>query len=137
MIVIDAKDLILGRMATFAAKKLLDGEKVTIINAEHAVISGSKKHVFAKYKKIRDIGDIFKGPFYPRMPDRLVRRTVRGMLPYGKPKGRNAFRNLMVYMGAPDDVKGKPVELDMSKGSLKDQKYVTVLELSRWLGAKV
>ena len=43
-IVIDANELILGRLATQVAKKLLLGVEVQIINCEKAVISGTKKH---------------------------------------------------------------------------------------------
>lgn len=135
--IIDGTNLILGRMASKVAKILLGGEEVTIINAEKIIISGQRKEIFSKYKARRDRGDVYKGPFTPRMPDRLVRRTVRGMLPRKKAKGIAALSKLSVYMGVPDTVKGKPEEIDVSKSSLKDQKYVTVHELCKWLGAKV
>jgi len=135
--IVDGTDLILGRMASKVAKVLLAGEDVIIINAEKVVISGSRKEIFTKYKVRRDRGDIYKGPFTPRMPDRLVRRTVRGMLPRAKAKGITAYAKLSVHIGAPTSVKGTPEPMDISKGSLKDQKYVTVLELCQWLGAKV
>ena len=79
--IIDATNLILGRMAAFAAKKALLGEKVDIINCEKAVVSGSKRDVLARYKQKRERTTI-KGPFFPKVADRFVRRTVRGMLPY-------------------------------------------------------
>ncbi len=135
--IIDGTDLILGRMASLVAKKLMAGESVTIVNAENVVISGSRTDVFAKYKRKRDQGDIYKGPFVSRMPDRLVRRVVRGMLPRKKSKGRDAYGNLSVYIGKPESVDGKIETFDVSKSTLKNHKYVTVLELSRWLGAKV
>jgi len=137
MMIIDGTDLILGRMASEAAKMLLAGDTVVIVNAEKVVISGSKEAVFAKYKKMRDCGDVYKGPFVSRMPDRLVRRTVRGMLPRKKAKGKEAFGKLSVYIGVPASVKGKPEKLDVTKDRLKNQKYITVLDLSKWLGAKV
>ena len=137
MMIVDGTDLILGRMASKVAKVLLSGEEVIIINAEKVVISGKRKEIFSKYKARRDRGDEYKGPFTPRMPDRLVRRTVRGMLPRKKAKGITALGKLSVHIGAPVSVKGKPEQMDVSKGSLKDQKYVTVLELCQWLGAKV
>ena len=46
--IIDAKDLIAGRMGAFVAKQLLLGETVDIVNAEKAVISGKKNVVFAE-----------------------------------------------------------------------------------------
>ncbi|MCK5452229.1 MAG: 50S ribosomal protein L13 [Candidatus Aenigmarchaeota archaeon] len=137
MMIIDGTDLILGRMASEVAKKLLAGDTVVVVNAEKIVISGSREAVFAKYKKMRDCGDVYKGPFVSRMPDRLVRRTVRGMLPRKKAKGKDAFGKLSVHIGVPDTVKDKPEKLDVTKDRLKNQKYVTVLDLSKWLGAKV
>jgi large subunit ribosomal protein L13 len=47
-IVIDATDLILGRMASTVAKLVLKGERVIIINAEKALISGNKKNIVEK-----------------------------------------------------------------------------------------
>ncbi|RLI06236.1 50S ribosomal protein L13, partial [Candidatus Bathyarchaeota archaeon] len=38
--VIDASGLILGRMASIVAKRLLEGEQIEIVNAEKAVVSG-------------------------------------------------------------------------------------------------
>ena len=43
------------------------------------------------------------GPKYPRRPDDIFRRTVRGMIPYKKPKGREAFKGLKVYVGVPKE----------------------------------
>src|SRR3989338_4972366 len=100
--VIDAKDLILGRMATIAAKKALLGQEVVIVNAEQAIISGKKSEVIEHYKTKVAKGIPLKGPYFPRQPDRLVRRTVRGMLPWKRAKGREAFKRVMCYIGVPD-----------------------------------
>ena len=135
--IIDGTDLILGRMASKVAAMALSGEEVTIINVEKVVISGRRDEIFKKYKARRDRGDIYKGPFTPRMPDRLVRRAIRGMLPRKKAKGIDALKRVSVFIGIPASVKGKAETLDVSKAKLKDQKYVTVLELCQWLGAKV
>jgi len=53
--VIDADNLILGRLASHCAKLLLNGEEVTVVNAEKSVISGSKKSITSDYKEKRDI----------------------------------------------------------------------------------
>lgn len=135
--IIDATDTILGRMASFAAKKALAGEEVIIINAEKAVVSGSRENILARYKFKRDVGDSIKGPFYPRMPDRIVRRAVRGMLPRKTSHGRDAYRRVLAYVGKPAEIKGDVHQLkDMKATLLKDQKYLYVEEISRWLGVK-
>ena len=91
--IIDAEGSILGRMCTKVAKRLLNGETIAIVNAEKALISGKRTTIKQNYTQKRQVGTYRKGPFFPRMPDRLVKRTVRGMIPYQTPHGRTAFRS--------------------------------------------
>lgn len=135
--VIDATNTILGRMAALAAKTALSGEEVVVINAEKAVISGNPDHVKEHYLHLREnVGNYVKGPFLSRMPDRLVRRTIRGMLPRKTTRGREAFRRIQVYIGTPAGV-GNAVKQEKNQATkLKDQRYITVEELCRHLGAK-
>lgn len=136
--IIDATNLILGRLATFAAKKALLGEKVDIVNCEKAVITGDPETTFAKFKQRRDRGIPLKGPYYPRMPDRIVRRAVRGMLPYKKSKGRDAFGRVMCYIDVPENLKDKKAETikEAHISKVPSLKYTTVGEISGLLGAK-
>ena len=48
---IDSKNIILGRLASFAAKHALLGENVDIVNCESAVITGNKKRTFSSEKR--------------------------------------------------------------------------------------
>jgi len=139
--IIDAKDLILGRMASFAAKRLLEGESVAIVNAEQAVISGRRESTLDLYDawlEIRSVTNPRKGPFHPRKPNDLVRLTVRGMLPFDKPRGKEAYRHLKVYVGVPAEFKGK--ELESLPGAklerLGTRRFIRVGELSRHLGVR-
>ena len=94
-IVIDATDLILGRMASIVSKLILKGQKVIIINAEKALISGNKKNIIENVAKkigLRTLGSQKKAPKQPRKPDGFVRLTVRKMLPWKKNRGKKAFR---------------------------------------------
>ena len=98
-LVYDATDKILGRLASLVAKQLISARKagreqrVIIYNAEHAVVSGPKTRVLANYDSKYKLNHARKGPFYPRMPDQILKRTVRGMLPYQKnSSGRGALR---------------------------------------------
>lgn len=136
--IVNAENLILGRLATFVAKQALLGEKVEIINCERAVVSGSKENVLAHYKWKREVGDTFKGPFFSRGPDRIVKRTVRGMLPYKKDRGRKAFSKVRCYIGIPESLKDKNY-ISVSNANIKrwSQNYITVGEISKYLGAKV
>jgi len=103
--IIDASNLLLGRMATYIAKQALLGEKIDIINCEQALISGKKSMVISKYKKKKAQGEHGHGPFFNSMPDRLVRRTIRGMLPYKTSRGKEAYKRVMCYIGVPDEFK--------------------------------
>src|SRR5690349_9682424 len=108
--IIDATDLILGRLAATVAKKALLGEKVDIVNAEKKVVTGKRAHIIQKYHQKIGRTTILRGPFVPRMPDRLVRRTIRGMLPYKKEKGDKTMDRIMCYIGVPAEFQGKTFE---------------------------
>jgi len=138
--IIDATDLIMGRMAAFTAKKALLGEKIDIVNCEKAVVSGGRHSIFAQYKQRYEVGrNPYKGPFYPKTADRLVRRCVRGMIPYKQGKGKNAFKSVMCYIGVPLQLKGQKFDTvkEAHVSKLKNYKYITIGELSKHLGAKI
>lgn len=132
--IIDADGLVLGRLCTNVAKRLLDGDdEIAVVNAEKAVVTGKKKAVKDEYKQKREVGTYRKGPFFPRKPDRMVKRTVRGMLPYQSPRGRQAFKRLKCYIGVPKDFEGKKIEtIEAAKNTSVD--YITVDELSKAIG---
>jgi len=136
MIVIDAKNAVAGRLASYAAKLALSGEEVLIINAEKAIITGNKKYIFEKFLQRRHRKSITNprrmGPKYPRRPDDILRRMIRGMLPYKKPKGREAFKRVKVTVGNPEGIT-PDVTYDKVPNT---NKFVTIGEISRFLGAK-
>lgn len=136
---IDASDTILGRMASYLAKKALEGEEIIIVNCEKCVISGNRENILERYEAKRERGDRYKGPFYPRYPDRIVRRTIRGMLPYKTKRGREALRRIKTFIGIPKEYKDKEfIRLEMfSKNNLKNMKYVYLEEVSKHLGANI
>ncbi|MCK5283177.1 MAG: 50S ribosomal protein L13 [Nanoarchaeota archaeon] len=135
--IIDAKEMIIGRIATVAAKKALLGEKVDIINCESAVISGKKKFTIDDIKRRKDMGT-YKGPFLSRMPDRFVRRIIRGMLPYKQDKGKNAYKRVKCYIGLPKEFEGKNmVKIENAHVSkVKDLNYITIEDISKKLSDK-
>ena len=136
--IIDATDLIMGRLASHAAQRLLRGENVIIINAEKAVITGNKREIIRRYKnklQIRTASNPRRGPFQPRMPDRILRRTIRGMLPFKQAKGRDAYHRLRVYIGVPDQYKTKEaITIQEANKSRLKSRYITIGLLSRELG---
>lgn len=104
-IVIDGNGLLLGRLASEVAKLALLGNKVLIINSDKVFATGSDKMLLERFKPTRRIGKPFHGPFNPRMPDRIVKRCIRGMLPFHKARGREAYRRVICLVGIPEEFK--------------------------------
>lgn len=135
-VIVNAEGLIVGRMASKVAKKLLNGEKVIILNAEKAVFSGKRKSRVAEAKEFLEVGAPERGPFHYRRPDRMVRKTVRGMLPFKQPKGKIAYKRLKVFMGVPlefNDQKMITLE-EASAAKLSGRPHFTVGELAKEVG---
>ena len=136
---VDATDAIVGRLASYVAKQALLGNTVNIFNCENAVISGSFAVVRDRYYKlIFDIGRPEKGPYRSRMPDRFVRRIVRGMVQHKTGRGRAAFERVMCYIGVPEKFKGKKlVKVAKQAKDLPKPDFVTVGKLCTSLGGRV
>ena len=106
-IVVDATNHIAGRLASNVAKLLLGGNRVSLVNCERIMISGTRANIVGEYKEFLEIASILHpkhGPFHPRRPDTIISRMIRGMLPREKPSGRAAHRRLRAYIGAPREL---------------------------------
>jgi len=128
-LLIDAKDQILGRLASAAAKFLRGkhkrnftphvdcGDNVIIINAEKVKLSG-KKLTDRQYYSHTGYpgGQVIKTPamLLASKPAALVEQAVKGMLPRNR-LGRQLFRNLFVYIGSehPHEAQ-KPKEITLN-----------------------
>ena len=145
--VFDANGLIMGRLASASADILLKAaredrdDKVIIINAEHAIVTGRPRSVLDTYHAKYKLNHARKGPFFPRMPDMILKRAVRGMLPYQKKSsGRRALRNLRVEIGCPNHLSGELTEGHENGDDSKFRKdlperFITLGEISADLGA--
>ncbi|KSW11409.1 50S ribosomal protein L13 [Pyrodictium occultum] len=138
---IDAANQILGRLAAEAAKRLLEGYRVYIVNAEKAVVSGDPLMVIRSYKlwwEIKVHVNPYKwAPHRPRSPIAIVRKAVLGMLPRSKQKGREAARRLRVYIGVPEELKGRQfVRFAFADARRLGHKFIRVGELAQRLGWK-
>ena len=132
---VNADGLILGRMSSLVAKKLLNGEKVIVVNAEKAIISGKKKSKVAEAKEFLEVGAPRRGPFHYRRPDRIMRKTVRGMLPFKQPKGKTALKKLKVFISVPEDLKDQQmITLKEAKAEKLKGPYFTLAELAKEVG---
>lgn len=140
MAILDSEGLIAGRLSSVVAKRLLKGETIIIVNAEKAIISGSKKQVVERFRirfNLSAKGNPRKGPKFPRMPDRMLKRIIRGMLPFKRPTGKAAFKKLKVYMGVPDEFKGAKFEVVEQAKRPSEKKSIKLAEISKELGAKI
>jgi len=135
---VDATNQIAGRLASKVAKLILSGRRVVVLNAEKALISGSRNSVINQWKERLELSSRVNpiyGPIHPRRPDNILRRMVRGMVPRKKPKGPTAMKRLRVYVGTPPDVKAqKFTQFSDTAATRPVPVYVTMAELSRNLG---
>ena len=138
MIIIDAKNLIVGRMATFVAKQALLGESIEIINCKDAVITGKRDRLLKDNSDKVKKGIPLKGPYYSRLPSRYVRRMIRGMLPFKNTRGREAYKRIMCYTDMPSDLDmSKVISMDNANVSkLPNLNYMKIGEICKLLGSK-
>ncbi|NMB66930.1 50S ribosomal protein L13 [Candidatus Woesearchaeota archaeon] len=117
MKIIDAEGTILGRLASYSAKEALKGEEIIILNSEKAIITGRKENIKEYYEsKRKRVGSTLKGPKVSRSSEKIVKRTIRGMLPnYRDGRGREALKRIKCYKGIPLEFK------DKEKITLKDK----------------
>lgn len=135
---VDATNQIAGRLSSRIAKLLLSGQKVIVVNAEKSLISGSRGSVITAWKRRLELSSKVNpvyGPKHPRRPDTILRRMVRGMVPRKKAKGDTAMKRLRVYVGVPEDARGKKlVQFEDTTAPRPAPVYVTMADLSRNLG---
>ena len=136
MIVLNAKNKILGRLCTEVSSKLLrSDEKVIVVNANDAIISGSRENIMERFKERthrKGKGNQLKNAKYPRYPDKMVKFAVRGMLPRNS-RGQSALKNLKVFIDAPEAyVKDMPKAVEKPKLT-----GMNLNEICKLLGAKL
>ena len=140
IVVVDATDCIAGRMCSRVSKLLLRGNKVTIINAEKAMLSGNRYKTIELYKEqlgISSVTNPIHGPFHPRKPDTILSKMVRGMMPKRKPYGIAAFKRLRVYIGVPEGMKRSKMEsFTDSKITKPKSYYISIGEVAKQIGWK-
>ncbi len=112
--VIDANDVVLGRLATQAATLLRGkhkptfaphvdcGDFVIIINADKVALTGNKREQKMEYRHSGYPGGLRATSYVDLLetnPRRAVEKAVRGMLPHNK-LGRQVIKKLKVYSGS-------------------------------------
>ena len=139
-IVVDATNCIAGRMCSHVSKLLLKGNKVSIVNAEKAMLSGNRYKTIELYKEHLEINSVtnpIHGPFHPRRPDTMLTKMVRGMVPKQMTTGIEAFQRLRVYIGVPEEMKkAKMQSFEDSKITKPEAYYITVGDVAKQIGWK-
>jgi large subunit ribosomal protein L13 len=138
MKVIDGTDLVAGRLASTVCKMAMEGEVIRVVNAEKVVISGNKKSIIKDFTEKIHRGNALAGPYYPKRADRILKRIIRGMLPYKKERGKKAFKRIKTYLGVPKEFEGKIETISsVSMKGTNISKYITLKDLSKQLGGRV
>jgi ribosomal protein uL13 len=141
MAVIDATGHVVGRLSSVVAKRLLKGEEIVIVNAEEAIVTGRRGVLLTTYAHRRKRGSRISrmrgiGPFYPRRPDMMLRRTISRMLPHEQAKGREALRRLRVYVDVPEAYREQAFEaIDVARRPPRGP-FLSLGEIARNLGSK-
>ena len=137
-IVVDATNCIAGRMCSHVSKLLLQGNKVAIVNAERAMLSGDRHKTIELYKEHLEINSVtnpIHGPFHPRRPDTILSKMVRGMVPKRKTSGIEAHQRLRVYIGLPEEMKNTKLEsFADSKIRKPESYYITIGDVAKQIG---
>jgi large subunit ribosomal protein L13 len=127
-------------MCSHVSKLLLKGNKVSIVNAEKAMLSGNRYKTIELYKEHLEINSVtnpIHGPFHPRRPDTMLTKMVRGMVPKQKTTGIEAFQRLRVYIGVPEEMKkAKMQSFEDSKITKPEAYYITVGDVAKQIGWK-
>lgn len=130
MKIIDGKNAVLGRLASYVAKEALKGEEIVILNCDQVIITGNKKNIREEFEaKRRKIGSGQKGPKHSRSTDKIVKRSIRGMLPNHRlGRGKLAYRKIKCYVGIPKEFQESKKIIG---GREKKSKFVYVKEISK------
>jgi large subunit ribosomal protein L13 len=139
-IVVDGSNCISGRLCSKVSKLLLQGNRVSVVNAEKVMVSGNKYEVIESYKKRLEVSSVtnpINGPFHPRRPDTIITKMIRGMVPKRKSSGIQSFKRLRVYIGIPDELKNSTMKtFDDAKITRQESYYISMSDVAKQIGWK-
>jgi len=138
-IVVDTTNHIAGRLSSHVAKLLIQGNRVTLVNCEKIMYSGTRDNLINEYKAFLEINSIIHpkhGPVHYRRPDTIISKMIRGMLPYeGKPSGVAAFKRLRAHIGSPKEIKSlEKIQFEKALIRKAASNYTTMGALCRVIG---
>jgi large subunit ribosomal protein L13 len=107
-IFIDADGEVMGRVGAFCAKQALLGNEIYVFNCDKVIISGRKEMIIEDSKARRRLNTFKpdKGPYFTKIPEKIMKRAIRGMLPdFRVGRGKEAWRRIKCYPGIPTEFK--------------------------------
>ena len=134
MAIIDANNNIIGRLSSNVAQRLMRGEQIQLVNVENAIMSGDAMEKVIRRQGLQSKKTPEKGTKFQKRPDFLVKRVVRGMLPYKTWRGRKAYKNLTCFIGLPKGVKQENLEKVPEALKTIKVKSMTIKEICVKLG---
>jgi len=137
-IVVDATDHIAGRLSSNVAKLLLNGNRVSVVNCEKIMISGSRTNIISEYRAFLEVSSVIHprhGPVHPRRPDTIMKKMIRGMLPRKKPSGLLAHKRLRTYIGSPRELSSfAKIQFQEAKIRKSSANYTPVGDIAKIIG---
>ena len=138
-IVVDATNHIAGRLSSNVAKLLKQGHRVSIVNCEKIMYSGTRSNLIKEYREFLEINSIINpkhGPVHYRRPDTIITKMIRQMLPHDrKPSGKESIKRLRAYIGSPKELKSlERIQFEKAKIKKSASNYTTMGELCRVIG---
>jgi large subunit ribosomal protein L13 len=130
MKIIDGTGVALGRLASFVSKSALKGEEIIVVNCKEIILTGRRKDIEQEYKdKKSKVGTTFQGPKHSKDIEKIVKRTIRGMLPNPRGgRGKETLKKIRCY-------KTLPIELEKEKitkmKSSRSPKKIKISEVYR------
>jgi len=121
--IIDGKNAVIGRLASYAAKEALKGEDIIVVNCRDVLITGNKKNIKKEFEgKRKRVGSGQKGPKISQLSYQIVKKAIRGMLPnYRMGRGKIALQKIKCYDDEPEEYKEKE-KISMKKEVIKSIK---------------
>jgi large subunit ribosomal protein L13 len=137
-IVVDATDHIAGRLSSHVAKLLLKGNRVSVVNCEKIMLSGTRTNIISQYRGFLEVNSVIHprhGPVHPRRPDTIMKKMIRGMLPRKKPSGLAAHKRLRTYIGSPKELGSfEKIQFQQAKITRSSANYMPVGDIAKIIG---
>lgn len=137
--IIDASGLVAGRLASKVAKAARNGETIVVLNAENSVLVGKKSAVMKKFQQRVDAAvksNPHYGPKYDRIPNKMLRKMIKGMLPNKSRTAERLIKRIEVFNTIPEKYEGKDMEtIEEIKFNEKNE-HMTMKKVAELLGGK-